>query len=155
MADLQFCYRGFGGESRLYGANFIDVLSHSSIGLNISRSTGRGEVATCIKRYLYSSERIAQLMGNGCLTFIEDIFGLDDLYSSDEVVFFSGKDDLKQKIRYYADHHSERQRIAKNGWLKAHQKFSTDLVTRYMVERLMQQPLSYDYAWPVKAIIKK
>lgn len=153
LPDLSFCYRGFAGEKGVRGTAYIAMLSNSAMGINLSRSMCHGERSSPESRYLYSSDRIAQLTGNGCLTFIEDIFALQELYRDDEAVFFSGKDDLQEKIRYYADHVTERQAIARKGHEKAHRDFSTDLVTRYMVERVFGQALSTQYAWPVEPVI--
>lgn len=154
LPSLNFAYRGFGANPSVRGSAYVDLLKDSAMALNLSRASVGDEQSTKENRYLYSSDRIAQLMGNGCLTFIEDIFGLDDLYQPDEVVFFNNKQDLKEKIRYYAEHPQERQRIAQNGWTAAHQEFSADLVTRYMLERTFDQALSHAYRWPTKPVIK-
>lgn len=154
LPHITFAYHGFGGYPGVRGAEYVRLITQSAMSISFSRSTSHGEISSESNRYLYSSDRIAQLMGNGCLTFVEDIFSLDKLYSHDEVVFFSGKDDLKEKIVKFSRDPVERQRIAKNGWKKAHTQFSTDLVTRYMLERLFDQPLGHDYQWPLDAQIK-
>ena len=53
-------FRGCLGQPPLTGAAYIELLSQTRMGLNLSR---RNDV------YLYSSDRLAQLLGNGLLTF--------------------------------------------------------------------------------------
>ena len=62
------------------------------MGLNLSR----GKPA----KY-YSSDRIAQLLGNGLLTFINKQTQFDDLIGKDSVVYYSNIDDLSYKINKY------------------------------------------------------
>ncbi len=45
----------------------------------------------------YSSDRIAQLIGNGILTFIDIKTKLNKFFSNDEVVFYKSIDDLSKK----------------------------------------------------------
>ena len=42
----------------------------------------------------YSSDRIAQLIGNGLLTFIDEKTKYNDFFSKDEVVFYKNQNDL-------------------------------------------------------------
>lgn len=125
LHDVNFGVYGSLGNPPIYGNNYIKALSDSRMGLNISR---RNNV------YLYSSDRIAQLTGNGILTFTPDTPGMCDLYTEDEVVYFSGKHELIEKVKYYMTHDDERIRIARNGRLKSHNKFNSSAVARYITE---------------------
>ena len=58
--NIKFDLYGFSNRQPVWGDDFIDVISNSKMGLNLSR----GEPL----KY-YSSDRIAQLFGNGLLTF--------------------------------------------------------------------------------------
>ena len=46
----------------IWGDEFIEKISNSSMGLNLSRG---------MPTKYYSSDRIAQLLGNGLLTFVD------------------------------------------------------------------------------------
>ena len=56
--EIKFDLYGFSNRQPVWGDDFIDVISNSKMGLNLSR----GEPL----KY-YSSDRIAQLFGNGLL----------------------------------------------------------------------------------------
>ena len=62
------------------------------MGLNLSR--GRPT------KY-YSSDRIAQLIGNGLLTFIHKDTMYQDFFTKDEMIFYSDVSDLSEKIKKY------------------------------------------------------
>mgnify|MGYP000698479520 CR=1 FL=1 len=59
--QIKFDLYGFSNRQPVWGDDFINVISNSKMGLNLSR----GEPL----KY-YSSDRIAQLFGNGLLTFL-------------------------------------------------------------------------------------
>ena len=150
LPALSYAYRGFDGHPGIYGQEYIQTLSQSAMALNLSRHACAGMQSTPETRHLYSSDRLGHLMGNGCLTFIETGFALEQLYSDKEAVFFSDKDELIEKVRHYASNSAERQAIAKAGWKKAHEEFSTTVVMQYVLERLFEQKLSRNYAWPTE-----
>ena len=128
LKNINFRIYGSLGTPPIYGNNYIQALADSKMGLNLSR---RNNV------YLYSSDRIAQLTGNGILTFTPDTPGMRDLYTEDEVVYFSGQHELLEKVKYYMEFDEERIRIARNGRLKSHNKFNSTAVARYITETSM------------------
>jgi hypothetical protein len=132
----KFC--GCLGEKGAFGSDYVELLGASSMGLNYSR---RNDV------YLYSSDRIVQLSGNGILTFCPRVPGFDLLYTDDEIVYFDDLDDLTQKILLYKSDHRSRRTMAMNGWKKTHTSFNTTRVTKFMLELIFEQPLSEEYEW--------
>ena len=60
------------------GRQFYDALTNCKMGLNLSR----GEPT----KY-YSSNRIASLVGNGLLTFIDKKTQINKIFSNNEIVF--------------------------------------------------------------------
>jgi len=135
---LRSGFRGCLGQPPLTGAAYLDFLGSAKMGLNISR---RNDVE------LYSSDRIAQLLGNGLLTFCPRVPGFDRLFTEEEIVYFDTIDDLLEKIFYYHKHDTERRTIAEKGWKKVHAACSSERVTRYMLELLFHQRSSSDYEW--------
>ena len=51
-------------------------------------------------KYL-TSNRIASLIGNGLLTFIDKRTQLSNFFNGDEVIFYSGLEDLANKINFF------------------------------------------------------
>jgi hypothetical protein len=80
---------GIGDAPLLVSAAYQSALEASAIGLNISRRADH---------YLYSSDRIAQLAGNGCLVAIERAVGYGDYFGEDEMLFFSNFEELTEKL---------------------------------------------------------
>lgn len=125
LHDINFSIYGSLGNPPIYGNNYIKALADSRMGLNISR---RNNI------FLYSSDRIAQLTGNGILTFTPDTPGMRELYTDNEVVYFSGQHELMEKVKYYKAHDDERIQIARNGRLKSHDKFNSTAVARFITD---------------------
>jgi len=69
--NIKFDVYGMNNVQPVWGDNFLKKISNSSMGLNLSRGKP-------IK--YYSSDRIAQLFGNGLLTFIDERYLLMILY---------------------------------------------------------------------------
>ena len=86
---------------------FENKVSNSYMGLNLSRGKP-------IK--YYSSDRLAQLMGNGLLTFVDRRTHLSDFFSNNEIVFYKDINDLTYIINKYKKDHKQRKLIAKNGY---------------------------------------
>ncbi|MEJ0009994.1 MAG: glycosyltransferase [Alphaproteobacteria bacterium] len=150
LPELATCYRGFGGHPPLYGRAYIEAYGNSAMALNLSQTMSGNVASTEAERYLYSSNRIAHIIGNGALAFIPDEFGLDELYP--DAVFFSGLDELTDKVRFYWDRPEERQAIAWLSWRRAHAEFDSARIMRYVLDRIFERPPGRDYAWPVRPV---
>lgn len=153
VEGLMPSFHGFDGAPELFGVGFYEAIGASSMGLNLShKQTTKGEVvkATSEERYLYSSDRISQYLGNGLLTFTERGFALEEMFGEDEIVFFADKEELVDKIRYYKQHSAERMRIAANGWHKAHAEYNATRVAQYMIDVTMGQSYIHDYGWDTR-----
>ena len=90
-------------------------------------------------------------MGSGLLTLTTRDNKLEELFEENkEIVFFSSKEELLEKVLYYKNHDDERREIAQHGWEKSHTCFNEKLVTKYIIERTFGMPLSERYAWPTQ-----
>ena len=78
--DLRFDIYGMNNVQPIWGTDFINKISQSKMGLNLSRGKPL--------KY-YSSDRIAQLFGNGLLTFLDEKTYLNELFSIKEAVSIS------------------------------------------------------------------
>jgi hypothetical protein len=151
LPELKTCYRGFNKQPNIRGHEYIDFMQNSAMALNLSRMVVDDMESTPETRYLYSSDRIAHIMGNGVLAFSSDKFSLNHLYSDQEMVFFSELEDLVEKVRFYHQNPAARQKIAQAGWERAHRDFNETTVVKYVLERLFDKPLSQEYNWPTRA----
>ncbi|HTW36201.1 MAG TPA: glycosyltransferase [Rhizomicrobium sp.] len=145
LPELKFDVRGLYGIPGVYGADVFDVLANAKMGLNISK---RNDI------YLYSSDRMAQLMGLGILALIDKRTRFDEIFGPDELVTYDGVDDLIGKLDYFRKHDDARKKIAENGWRRAHDIFSETVVAQWILDRTFDGPLSRTYAWPTEIIQK-
>ncbi len=148
-------YHGMNGKPELWNAAYYQAIENARMGLNLSHSyLGRDNVhdkTTDDELYLYSSDRISHYMGSGLLTLSTRDNKLEELFEKDkEIVFFSSKEELLEKVIYYKNHDEERRKIAQCGWEKSYRCFNERLVAKYMLEVAFRLPLSEDYAWPTE-----
>ena len=111
-------------EPPVGGAAYMRLLAGARMGLNYSR---RNDVP------LYSSDRIAQLMGNGLLTFSPRVPELELLFRDDELAYFSDRDDLIARVRYFAGHWDEGRAMAERGWRRVHAICGASAVAAYLL----------------------
>lgn len=138
LCGVRVSYHGSLGAPAVFGAAYLHALAGAKMGLNHSR---RSDV------FRYSSDRIAQLTGNGLLTFTQDTPGMHALYSDSEVVYYNNVDELADKVRYFQQHDEERRRIAAAGYRRAHSSFNVTRIAKYMVETSFALPYSEPYEW--------
>ena len=137
-SGIRFDSFGMHGTAPVYGQRYDHILATSKMGMNLNRHEGW---------HLYSSDRIAQLMGNGLLTFLWDKGDLRQFFTDEHAVFFTGLDDLSRKITLFHSDDARRQAVASAGRTFYHTHFSAQNITRFMIETLFEQPYSHDYLW--------
>ncbi len=126
--DIKFDTYGMFGVQPVWGNEFLNKLSNSNMALNLSRGKP-------IK--YYSSDRIAQLLGNGLLTFIHEDTKFNHFFKSNEMIFYKNSNDLIEKILKYKRDDAMRRKIAKNGHTKYHKYFNSSLTARYIVNKTL------------------
>ena len=90
-------------------------------------------------------------MGSGLLTLSTRDNKLEELFEENkEIVYFSSKEELLEKVLYFKKHDEERREIAKRGWEKCYTCFNERLVAKYIIETTFGKPLSKKYAWPTQ-----
>ena len=134
---LNFVSNDFNIKTDFYGINriqpiwadkFLRSLSNSKMGLNLSRGKP-------IK--YYSSDRMAQYMGNGLATLIDEKTKYRDFFNDDEMIFYKNSNDLIEKINKYKKDNKLRVKIAKKGTQKYRRSFNSKLVANYIVNKTM------------------
>jgi hypothetical protein len=138
LPGLRADLRGPRGRPPVRGCGYFDALANARMALSISRPDNI---------YLYASDRMSQLLGNGLLTFVARTTGFQDLFGDDEIAFYDDLDDLVDRLDFFARHDDERRRIAEAGWRAAHSLFASHRVAKYILERSFDEPLSESYPW--------
>ena len=126
LDNIKYDFYGFNGKEPIWGENFFTALINSKMGLNLSRG---------LPTKHYSSNRIATLMGNGLLTFIDKRTFFNDIFNKNELVFYNELDDLKEKINYYKNNPKIRKFIAKNGQRKYFNLFNEKNISQYILDK--------------------
>jgi hypothetical protein len=135
---LHFETFGIYGKSEIWGERYEQVITTSKMALNLNRIEGWP---------LYSSDRIAQLIGNGLLTFVWDKGHMRKILDDRHAVFFKDEDDLTSKILQFHNNDSMRKLVAAAGRAYYHEHFSAQSVVHYMIEMATGKLPSNNYAW--------
>lgn len=135
--DVTFKTFGYFDEPSVWGQDYEAVLSRSKMGLNLNRQ----------EDYLYSSARLAQLMGNGILAFIHRAGEMQQLLGEDTAVFFDTKEELLEKILHFKEHDADRKAVASRGRDFYRTHFSSDAIAQYIVDRTLNRPVSPPCIW--------
>jgi spore maturation protein CgeB len=98
----------------------------------------------------YTSDRFAQLVGNGILTFVDVKTKLNKLFSNDEVVFYKNVRDLSIKLNKYKANDKLRCRIAKNGMKKYHKYMNSTIISKYMINKTLDINDKTKFFWENK-----
>ena len=135
---INFDIYGMNNIQPVWGDNFINAISKSSMGINLSR----GEPV----KY-YSSDRIAQLLGNGLLTFIDKKTCFNDFLSNKEIIFYNDINDLSYKINKYKKDVKEARSIAKNGRDIYLKKFNSTIVADFILSKTFDYKSKNKFVW--------
>ena len=122
----------------IWADQFINKISNSYMGINLSRGKP-------IK--YYSSDRIAQIVGNGLLTFIDQKTYLSDFFSNKEMIFYKNLNDLSDKLNKYKKDIKLGKQIAKKGKDKYFKYFNSNIVSDYIISKTFDTKSHYDFIW--------
>ncbi|MDA9928082.1 glycosyltransferase [Candidatus Pelagibacter sp.] len=136
--NIKFDIYGMNNVQPVWGDNFIQAISNSSMGINLSR----GQPV----KY-YSSDRIAQLLGNGLLTFVDQKTQLSDFLTNDQIIFYKNLDDLSYKLNKYKKDRKEAKRIAKNGKTVYLKKFNSTIISDFILSKLFDYKSKNRFIW--------
>ena len=124
--NVNYDFYGFENKEPIWGDSFYRALVNSKMGLNLSRG---------LPTKYYSSNRIASLMGNGLLTFIDRKTQMNDFFNNNEIIFYDNINDLSDKINFYKKNNKSRIRIAKKGKKKYFKLFNELKTTKYIIDK--------------------
>ena len=133
--EFVFNTPGSFGQPGVWGLDYDLALSNSKMGLNLNRQEGD---------YWYSSARMAQLAGNGLLTFTHASNRFDRLMPKETLVYFSDADELSQKINQFYQDDDMRKTWAANTRAFFHEQLNSTLYAQYIVCLLYTSPSPRD-----------
>ena len=136
--SITFDIYGMFNSQPIWANTFLSKVSNSSMGLNLSRGKP-------IK--YYSSDRLAQLMGNGLLTFVDKKTCLSDFFTDKEIIFYKDINDLSYKLNKYKKDKKQRINIARNGKKKYFKYFNSTIVADYIIKQTLDVKSSKKFLW--------
>ena len=136
--NIRFDLYGMKSNQPVWADNYINAISQSKIGLNLSQ----GKTV----KY-YSSDRFAQLIGNGLLVMIDEKTKFRNFFSEKELVFYKNINDLSYKISKYCTDDKARRKIAKKGREKYFKYFNSSIVADFIINKTFGANDDKDYLW--------
>ena len=125
IPNIKYDFYGFANKQPIWGNDFYNNLINSKMGLNLSRGKPT--------KY-YSSNRIASIMGNGLLTFVDKKVHMNDFFNDQEIISYTNLNDLSDKIKFYSVNEKLRKKIAKNGKKKYFKLFNETKISKYIID---------------------
>ncbi len=138
--NIKYDLYGMNDNQPIWADNFINKISKSKMGLNLSQGKP--------VKY-YSSDRFAQLIGNGLLVLVDEKTKFSNFLNNKEIVTYKNINDLATKIIKFNKNDSLRKKIAKRGREKYHKFFNSKIIAEYIINKTFKIR-SKDYFWEKK-----
>lgn len=135
--ELRYSYHGTATGRGLWGHAHMTAMARARIGLNLNKHEGG----------LYASDRMAQYLGNGLLLATDRASGYQAYFGDDEMILYSGVEELARECRRAARDESWRVRAAK-GREKALAIMSNTLVSEFIVRTSMGEAAPDGWVFP-------
>ncbi|MDC0455981.1 glycosyltransferase [Candidatus Pelagibacter sp.] len=139
LPNVKFDIYGIDNKQPVWADNFINALSESKIALNLSQG---------VSSKYYTSDRFAQLIGNGLLVLIDKKTKYNDFFNKNEVVTYEDINDLSKKIEKYLNNDVLRQKIAKRGRDKYFKFFNSTIIAEFIINKTFN--IRKKYFWENK-----
>jgi hypothetical protein len=139
LPNIKFDLYGIRNKQPIWADNFINAISQSKIAINLSQGKA--------SRY-YSSDRFAQLIGNGLLVLIDKKTEFNNFFEKDEVVTYTSLKDLSKKINKYSNNNELRRKIAKKGRDKYFRYFNSTIIAEFLINKTFK--INKEYYWENK-----
>jgi hypothetical protein len=137
--ELRCVFPGSQLQGWAIGHAYQAAFETAAMGLNLSR---RNDV------YLYSSDRLAHMAGNGLAVLVDRATRYTELFDESQMAFFSTLGEMVEKAAHLAAHPAERMAVAAAGWSRYHQLFNEQLIAKYVIDVAFDQMDPRDYEWP-------
>ncbi len=124
--NIKYDLYGMLNNQPVWADNFINKISKSKMGLNLSQGSA--------VKY-YSSDRFAQIIGNGLMVLVDEKTRFSDFLNKKEIVTYKNITDLAKKIIRYSKNDKLRSSIAKRGRNKYFKFFNSSIIARYILDK--------------------
>ena len=129
---------GIANQEPKWNYDYYNELSKCKMALNLSRG----------KPIKYtSSNRIASLVANGILTFIDKNTCFDDFFDESEMKFYKSPQDLLDQIENLKGDIKKIDSISKKGKLKYLSIFNSKLVSEYIINKTLNISSTSKFVW--------
>lgn len=128
---------------RLSSLEFLETLANGAMSPSIPIDDGAPVP------FLYSSDRMAQLLGQGVVALTPASARQSTLYDDGVVEFASPAECAAAMADLWRDD-VRRRRIGETGWRIAHSRTNSTRVARYLCEAVFRETFSEPYEWPVE-----
>ena len=136
--NLTFNILGYANEQPKWNYHYFKELSKCKTALNLSRG---------VPSKYASSNRIASLIANGIMTFIDKKTMYQDFFSTDEMGFYKNAEDLLNQLEKLNGNINKINKISKNGKKKYFSIFNNSIVADYIIYKTFNIKNKYKYVW--------
>jgi len=136
--SLTFNILGYANEQPKWNYDYFKELSKCKTALNLSRGDA--------SKYA-SSNRIASLIANGIMTFIDKKTQYQDFFNTDEMGFYSNSSDLINQLEKLNGNINKINKISRNGKLRYFNIFNNSIISDYIISKTFNTKSKYKYVW--------
>ena len=130
---------GIAGQAQARGYRYFVELASARAGWALSRRASLP---------LYASDRMAHFFGWGLAVLMDRRAGFDRFYGAGEAVFYDELEGLAASVRALMADDARAREIARLGWRKTWDLFSSDRVLAYVLAQLFDDGGAKGYEWP-------
>jgi glycosyltransferase involved in cell wall biosynthesis len=135
---INFKILGLYNQAPKWNYDFNNELMTCKTALNLSRG-GPSKYA--------SSNRIASLMGNGVVTFIDEKTKFQDFFKNGEIITYKNEADLVNKLLSIKDDKNKLIRIGKLGKKNYFKYFENTIIADFIISKTFKIKNKYRYIW--------
>ena len=95
----------------------------------------------------YSSNRIASLVANGIMTFIDNKVGYSKFFNDNEMGFYKNAEDLLNQMDKLHGNMNKINKISKNGKRRYFSIFNNLIVADYIISKTFNKNGKFRYIW--------
>ncbi len=136
--QFNYHFLGLFNEEPRWNYEFNNEVRICSTALNLSRG---GPTKYC------SSNRIASLMGNGILPFIDEKVQYQDFFTNDEIIIYKNVNDLLKKLEIITSNKKELIKRSKNSKKSYFSYFENTIVADSIISSIFDTSSTYKYVW--------
>jgi len=129
---------GYANEQPKWNYQYYKEIAKCKMALNLSRGKPM--------KY-YSSNRIASLVANGIMTFIDKDVGYSNFFNTDEMGFYKNVDDLLNQMDNLCGNFNKINKISFNGKRKYFNIFNNSIISDYIIYKTFNKKVKSKFVW--------